>query len=106
MNDSFDKFYLFSPSGRARFQNFHGEAHARLERDVSVYSTNRDQRTLLIKSLSPFLFSAPDFHLRTLQKMWVDGIMHKAIWEQSVKKMNDEWQEFILFVSASILSTL
>jgi len=29
--------------------------------------------------------------------MWVDGIMHKAVWEESIKKLSDEWQEFVLF---------
>jgi hypothetical protein len=53
----------------------------------------------LIKTLSPLLFSAPDVHLRTLEKMWVDGIMHGPVWQDTVKKLNDEWQEFILYVS-------
>jgi hypothetical protein len=52
-----------------------------------------------VKTLSFFLFSAPDIHLRNLQKMWVDGIMHKSVWVQTMKSLNDEWQEFIFFVS-------
>ena len=31
--------------------------------------------------------------------MWVDGMMHKAVWEASLRKVNDEWREFILYVS-------
>ena len=31
--------------------------------------------------------------------MWVDKIMHKAVFEDLVQKMNDEWQQFVLFVS-------
>ena len=34
--------------------------------------------------------------------MWVDGIMHKSVWEECVKKMSDEWQEFVFFVSSSL----
>ncbi|KAJ3516741.1 hypothetical protein NLJ89_g928 [Agrocybe chaxingu] len=81
----------------AKFLHFHGEAHARIERNYSVYGDSTNQRTLLIKAVSLFLWSAPDVHLRTLQRMWVDEIMHKAVWEECVKKMNDEWQEFVLF---------
>ena len=48
---------------------------------------------------SMFLFSAPDVHLEYLQKMWVDRILHKAVWEEGLKKVIEEWQEFILHVS-------
>lgn len=83
----------------SRFQNFHGEGCARLERDVSVHGRSTTHRTWLVKTLSPILFSAPDVHLKLLRKMYVDGIMKLAVWETSVKHMNEEWQEFILFVS-------
>ena len=53
--------------------------------------------------LSPLLFSAPDTHLVNLEKMWVDGIMHAAVWQQSIAKLNDEWQEFILYVRPTVL---
>jgi hypothetical protein len=36
--------------------------------------------------------------------MWVDGIMHKSVWEECVKKMSDEWQEFVFFVSSGLHS--
>jgi hypothetical protein len=87
-----------------RFLNFHGEANARLERNFSIYGDPLYPRTLLIKTLSLVLFSAPDFHLKTLQDMWVDGIMHKSVWEECVKKLSDEWQEFIFFVSSGLHS--
>jgi len=34
--------------------------------------------------------------------MWVDGIMHKSVWEECVKKMSQEWQEFVFFVSSGL----
>ena len=87
--------------GHTRFLNFHGEANARLERNFSVYGEPLYRRTLLIKTLSLVLFSAPDFHLRTLQNMWVDGIMHRSVWVECMKRMSEEWQEFVFFVSSS-----
>ena len=34
--------------------------------------------------------------------MWVDDMMHKAVWEASLRKVNDEWREFTLYVSRDI----
>jgi hypothetical protein len=34
--------------------------------------------------------------------MWVDGIMHASVWLECMKKMSDEWQEFVFFVSSSL----
>ncbi|KAJ2914810.1 hypothetical protein MD484_g5604, partial [Candolleomyces efflorescens] len=83
---------------RQKFLNWHGVPEARIYRDQSVHG-ERKHKTLLIKTLSPLLFSAPDVHLRAFEKMWVDGIMHGPVWQESIKKLNEEWQEFILYVS-------
>jgi hypothetical protein len=88
-----------SPSpARQKFLNWHGVPEARVCRNQSVHG-ERKHKTLLIKILSPLLFSAPDVHLHTLEKMWVDGIMHGPVWQDTIKKLNDEWTEFILYVS-------
>ncbi|KAF9568673.1 hypothetical protein CPC08DRAFT_746116 [Agrocybe pediades] len=91
--------YVFVHS---RFLDWHGEAHARIERNFSVYGQAVNSRTWLVKSMSMVLFFAPEFHLRTLQNMWVDNIMHKSVWHESMKKMNDEWQEFVLFATVML----
>jgi len=87
---------MFQFSG-AKFFNFYGQPEARLNRDDSVHGQWTNRRTWFIKSISIFLFSAPDIHLENLQKMWVDKILHKAVWEEGLKKVTDEWQEFILY---------
>ena len=87
-------------SGRQRFYNFHGLPCARLEGDTSVYGRLTYHRTWFIKALSPFLWYAPDAHLFNLQKLCGDGIVGVRAHEQLVQKMNEEWQEFVLFVSA------
>lgn len=88
---------------RERFMHFHGEPNARLECDKSVYKNHAAdiQRTWLITILSPVLFFAPDVHVRSIQKIWVDGIINKAIFGSFVEKLTTEWQEFILFVGPS-----
>ena len=87
--------------GSAKFLNFYGQPEARLNRDDSVYGHSTNRRTWFIKSISIFLFSAPDVHLENLQKMWVDRILHNAVWEEGLRKVTDEWQEFILYVSVT-----
>lgn len=96
--------HFLSFEGQNKFYNFSGLPEARLNRDQSVYGTGTNQRTWFIRTVSIFLFSAPDVHLRILQKMWVDGLMHKAVWETSMKKLNDDWREFILYVSRGMYS--
>ena len=94
--------YFLCLKGHTKFLNFYGQPEARLNRDQSVHGIRTNQRTWFIKTLSIFLFSAPDVHLRILQKMWVDGMMHKAVWEASLRKVNEEWREFTLYVSRDI----
>ncbi|KAF8960343.1 hypothetical protein BDZ97DRAFT_2077571 [Flammula alnicola] len=62
----------------SRFLNFHGESFARIEH---VY-------------------------LLTLQEVWVDGIIHHSVWVQSMKKMSDEWWEFIFFATVMLTSNV
>ena len=85
--------------GHTRFLHFHGEANARLERNFSVYGDPIYPRTLLIKIFSFVLFSAPDIHLKTLQNNWVDGIMHRPVWQETMKKLGEGWDAFVLAVS-------
>ena len=85
--------------GAAKFFDFNGQPEARLNRDDSIYGHPTNRRTWFIKSISIFLFSAPDVHLENLQNMYVDGLMYMLVWEELLKKVTDEWQDFILYVS-------
>ena len=88
--------------GHIRFLNFHGEANARLERNFSVYGDPVYPRTLFIKTFSLVLFSAPDIHLKTLQNMRVDSIMHRSVWQEAMKKLGEGWDAFVLAVSHNL----
>ncbi|RXW22040.1 hypothetical protein EST38_g3817 [Candolleomyces aberdarensis] len=83
---------------RQKFLNWYGVPEVRINRDQSVHG-ERKHKTLLIKILSPLLFSAPDVHLPALEKMWVDGLMHSPVWREAIGKLNEEWQEFTLYAS-------
>jgi len=61
---------------------------------------------MFIRIFAPFLFWAPYVHQRALQTAWVDGVLHHSIWEEAMKKLNDEWQEFVFLVCLSIVVNL
>ncbi|KAJ4490178.1 hypothetical protein J3R30DRAFT_3360973 [Lentinula aciculospora] len=89
--------YIFA---RLRFLHFNGQPGARLDRDQSIhYKADRLQhrRPWWMRSLSPALFSAPDLYYRILSTLWVDSLVHEAAWADFVGKMNEEWQQVILF---------
>ncbi|KAJ2926596.1 hypothetical protein H1R20_g10502, partial [Candolleomyces eurysporus] len=83
---------------RQKFLNWHGVPEARICCDQSVHG-ERKHKTILIKILSPLLFSAPDVHLRSLEKMWVDGLMLGQVWRESIEKLSDEWEGFTLYAT-------
>jgi hypothetical protein len=90
---------LINVVGHNRFLNFYGEPCARLERDVSVYGDALFPRTFLLRSVSLFLFSAPDVHLTSLQKMWVDKNLDMRVWKDMMNKFSSEWQALVIYVS-------
>ncbi|KAK7044635.1 hypothetical protein R3P38DRAFT_3388945 [Favolaschia claudopus] len=89
---------LMNVFARNRVYNFHGEPGARLNVDQSVHATAQ-KRTLLVRTLSPLLFYAPDFHLIGLQAINTDGLIRHRGWAEFVTRLNSEWQEFILYAT-------
>ncbi|KAJ8522039.1 hypothetical protein ONZ45_g1350 [Pleurotus djamor] len=81
---------------RQRFANFHGEFGARLQREQSVHFPDGLGRSFLIRIVSPFLFNAPDIHLRALHLIFPDGVAYTPSWRSFIKKLNEEWQDFII----------
>ncbi|KAJ3853643.1 hypothetical protein EV368DRAFT_13979, partial [Lentinula lateritia] len=90
---------LISNFSRLRFLHFYGEPGARLDRDQSVHhkAHHHHRRPWWMRTLSPALFSVPDLYYGILSNLWVDGLVHEAAWADFVGKMNDEWQQLILF---------
>ncbi|OSD01482.1 hypothetical protein PYCCODRAFT_1445733 [Trametes coccinea BRFM310] len=82
-----------------RFLNMHGQTYARLGRDQSIYNTVKQPRTALIKLLAPLFFNAPEVHLRGLEKIWIDNIIAIQPWSGFIGKLQNEWQEFVLYAT-------
>ncbi|KAF8474432.1 hypothetical protein DFH94DRAFT_855629 [Russula ochroleuca] len=79
-----------------RFLYFHGQKHARLIKDQSVYDKPRSERSLLITILSPLLFLAPEVHLHEFEELWTDEVIIKSAWKSVMTKIVQEWGDTIL----------
>lgn len=90
-------------TGHNQFENLYGQQAARLDRDQSIHGTIVNPRTMFVKTLSPFIFWGADDHLKALEKLWVDRMVHIDQWKQFINQLNEEWQEFIIVVSTTIL---
>ena len=85
-------------SAHWRFLYFHGQRHARLIRDQSVYDKPKRERSLLITFLSPLLFLAPEVHLREMERLWTDEVIIETVWKSFMSKLLAEWEGVILWV--------
>ncbi|KAF6764227.1 hypothetical protein DFP72DRAFT_871184 [Ephemerocybe angulata] len=81
---------------RNNFYHRYSGPEVRLYADQSAHGKAVRHRTILMKVLSPLLFSAPDSHLRNFESAWVDGILSGAFWLDLYKKLNSEAQEYNL----------
>jgi len=88
--------YIFAEQ---RFLNFASTPSARLDRNRSIYHPPDQAETYpwLMRVLSPALFSAPNLYYRSINKIWVDNLLHEAAWADFINTMNEEWQQLILF---------
>ena len=83
-----------------RFLYFHGQRHARLLKNQTVYEEPKLSResSRLIRFLSPLLFCAPNVHLREMKELWTDEIIMEPAWKKFMTKLQLEWTDIILWV--------
>src|SRR5579863_2224351 len=86
-----------------RFLYFHGQKHARLVRNQSVYDKPKRERSIFITLLSPLLFLAPEVHLREMEKLWTDDVIIESVWKGFMSKLLSEWNDLILWVRSHVL---
>ncbi|KAH9979759.1 hypothetical protein BJV74DRAFT_759462, partial [Russula compacta] len=79
-----------------RFLYFHGQSHARLVKDQTVYDKPKRERSMLITLLSPLLFLGPEVYLREMEKVWTDEVVIEADWRRFIDSLLDEWKDMIL----------
>ncbi|KAJ7703142.1 hypothetical protein B0H17DRAFT_1175927 [Mycena rosella] len=88
-----------------RFLNYYGQEAARLSRYQSIYGepSSKDTRSWLGSIISVILFYAPDVHLNSLDKIWVDKIAAKQEWIKLISKLTSEWAEHTAFVIVALV---
>ncbi|TFY63080.1 hypothetical protein EVJ58_g3462 [Rhodofomes roseus] len=79
-----------------RYHYYYGQKVARLDRYESLFDDSRGKRTALAALLSPVLFNAPEVHLRSLERIWIDQIINEIPWTQFIHKLQTDWQEAVL----------
>ncbi|KAH8987810.1 hypothetical protein EDB92DRAFT_2014060 [Lactarius akahatsu] len=89
-----------------RFLYIHGQQHARLIRNQTVYSGVKQERSLLITLLSPVLFLAPEVHLQDIKKLWTDEIIIETVWKSFMTKLVGEWEELILWSTVMLTANV
>ena len=88
-----------------RYHYYYGQKVARLDRYQSLFdSGNRGKRTALAALLSPVLFNAPEVHLKSLERIWVDQIINEIPWSQFIQKLQTDWQEAVLTVCRHVVT--
>jgi len=87
-----------------RFLYSHGQKHARLVRDQTVYNKPKRERSLLITLLSPLLFLAPEVHLREMEKLWTDEVIIETVWRSFMTKLLGEWNDLILWSTVMLIA--
>jgi hypothetical protein len=81
-----------------RFLYFHGQKHARLSKDQTVYDEPIRLRTPLITLLSPFLLLGPELYMQQMETLFIDEIVMPAEWTAFIRNSLDEWKDLILTV--------
>ncbi|KAH9985510.1 hypothetical protein BJV77DRAFT_113135 [Russula vinacea] len=89
-----------------RFLYFHGQRHARLIRDKSVYDKPKHERSLLITILSPLLFLAPEVHLLEMDRLWTDEVIIETAWKNAMSKLLGEWTDIILWSTVMLTANV
>jgi len=81
-----------------KFVNQHGQRSARLNCNQSIYSPSPSSRprSRIIQIAGAFLFGTPSGYLRDLENIYVDTVIALPTWRVYIKKLQTEWQEFIL----------
>ena len=86
-------------TGHWRYIYFHGQRFARLDRFESIHGPAIRPRSWLMSLSSIVFLFAPEAHLLDIEKFYVDNSVARHVWKRHITKLQDEWIEFVLYVS-------
>ncbi|KDQ58428.1 hypothetical protein JAAARDRAFT_667673 [Jaapia argillacea MUCL 33604] len=88
---------LFSIYGQVRFLHNFGQPGARLATNQSIYGNEiHPPHSYKMKTLSTLLFFTPNYHLKSLEEMWVDRILSSQSWKTVMTRLRAEWEGVII----------
>lgn len=90
----------------ARFQNFYGEAHCRLDRTTHVFAHERQQLGLTLRCASAVMFGLPHEICVQLDEQLVDGLVIEKVWSELIASQTAEWKTIMQWTFALIMYAL
>ncbi|KZV69970.1 hypothetical protein PENSPDRAFT_651869 [Peniophora sp. CONT] len=89
-----------------RYTDYHGSLHARLDRLNSVHGSSRRSRSWFMTVFSFVLISAPENHLQSIEKVYVDDRLPGYLWKRHVDKLQAEWADFVLYSTVMLAANV
>ncbi|KII87570.1 hypothetical protein PLICRDRAFT_124960 [Plicaturopsis crispa FD-325 SS-3] len=96
----------FYDNAQWRWLNFHGEKNHRLHRARSMHQSTAKKRPLFMRLISPLLFYAPDLHIRSLRRVFVDHVVIDVDWKVVNERLVKDLQEFLLLGEVLLTANL
>ncbi|KZV72861.1 hypothetical protein PENSPDRAFT_628261 [Peniophora sp. CONT] len=86
---------LWGLIANARFQNFYGEEHCRLDRLTNVFKHKEEHPSLVLRFISVVLFGYPDAVRPQLNELLVDGLVLDRVLKDFVANHSAEWRSLM-----------
>lgn len=94
---------LWGYMANARFQNFHGEDHCRLDRTTRVFAHKKQQPGIVSRCISATMFRMPQDIRGQLDELLVDGLVMERVWSGFIASQTAEWQKMMQWTFALIM---
>ncbi|KAF8267957.1 hypothetical protein EI94DRAFT_1729155, partial [Lactarius quietus] len=89
-----------------RFLYVHGQLHARIIRDHTVYSEPKHPRSIFFTLLSLVFFLAPEVHLKEVEQLWTDEVIIETVWKSFMTELLKEWDDLILWSTVMLTANV
>ncbi|VDC02733.1 unnamed protein product [Peniophora sp. CBMAI 1063] len=96
---------LWSFVANARFQNYYGEEHCRLDRTTRVFTHEERQPGIISRCLSAATFGLAHEIRAQLDVQLVDGLVIEKVWSALIAEQTAEWQKIMTWTFALIISS-
>ncbi|KZV67872.1 hypothetical protein PENSPDRAFT_653691 [Peniophora sp. CONT] len=96
---------LWGYMANARFQNFYGEDHCRLDRTTRVFAHQNQQPGIVSRCVSAAMIGLPQEIRGQLDEQLVDELVIEKVWSGFIASQSTEWQKLMQWTFALIISS-